>query len=183
MRAHAMLDLETFGINSDAPILSACPMFFHPGTGAILASRTFVFDVNKQNRIPNFNTVKWWMKQDSAAAAHWLDAEKYDTVTDFAAYCRSRTYDMHVIGYDQGVTWWAKSPSFDMVLANSLLREFNEPLPWSYRDWRDVRTVESFLEDREFDDSGFAAHDPKADCQMQIARVVRFHQQLGQYQG
>ena len=72
------------------------------------------------------------------------------------------------------VTWWANSPAFDEVIMSSLLRQAEVRIPWSFWEWRDVRTLRNFLFDKTKPNNK-NAHDPLADCLAQIELVHRFY--------
>ena len=162
---HAMLDIETLGTTADAPVLSAAVVFFDPQTGNTFEQAKFVFDVRQQkNRPINFDTMKWWMTQSSKAREHWMNPQEYNSLEQFAAFCSK---------YEK-VTWWANSPAFDEVIMSSLLRQAEVRIPWSFWEWRDVRTLRNFLFDKTKPNNK-NAHDPLADCLAQIELVHRFY--------
>ena len=161
---HAMLDIETLGTNPDAPVLSAAVIYFNPHTGETFEYAKFVFDVRQQDRPINFDTMKWWMSQSKEASAHWREAQTYDSLEQFSAFC-SRY---------ENVIWWANSPAFDEVIMSHLLRQTGVRVPWNFWAWRDVRTIKSYLFNRTKPNNK-NKHDPLDDCLAQIELVHRFY--------
>lgn len=166
---HAMLDIETLGTKPNSPVLSAAVVFFNPRTGQIFEQELFLFDPEQQpGREINFSTMKWWMGQTTKARAHWSQADFPDIddeIERFVKFCGT---------HGTQTKWWGNSPAFDQIIMESLLNDFDWFPPWKYWNWRDVRTIRHFLQDKTAPANN-NAHNPISDCIAQIESVVRFY--------
>ena len=70
-----MLDLETLGLNYDAPIISIGAVFFDLQTSTLGAEFYIVIDVasSAEKTVIDADTVKWWMRQSSEAQSIFND--------------------------------------------------------------------------------------------------------------
>lgn len=173
MPIHAMLDIETLGVKTRAPVLSAGVEFFDPHLNLRFEKELFLFDPEQQRgRHIQFSTMKWWMQQDRAAQAHWRDAEFPKVSFELERFVR--------FGETHGdVIWWAVGPHFDMTIMETLLEDFGLRTPWKFWNVRDVRTVREWINDSAVP-ANTNAHDPLADCDKQIHQVVAFYELMGQ---
>lgn len=69
---------------------------------------------------------------------------------------------------------WAKGPQFDCIILESWYNYFNIPVPWTYNQLRDVRTLEFLARSFEIDIGEIydrykdGLHDALHDCKLQI---------------
>ncbi|HAN6200867.1 TPA: exonuclease, partial [Escherichia coli] len=69
---HLMIDLETMGTNTNAPIVVIGAVFFDPQTGEIGPVFYIVIsltDAMNTGAVPDGGTIEWWLKQSSEARA------------------------------------------------------------------------------------------------------------------
>lgn len=168
-RIDVMLDIETLDTKPSAVILSAAAVTFTEAEGVRDICRV-TFDLQEQfsrGRTVSQSTLLWWMEQSDDARAVAFTAVNRQPVE----HALTRLFD-----FANGFThYYANSPSFDMVLLGSLAYDFNKPVPWSYRDCRDVRTLRAVAEiESDWQPNEpitGPAHDPVTDCLWQIALV------------
>lgn len=168
----AMIDIETLDLKPSAVVLSVGVVRFSQAH-SISATRSSHMRVDLQSQLDAGRTVSehtllWWMEQSKEAqsAAFGVDDRLHPTqVWDIL--------DKMLTGANQV---WAKSPSFDMVILESMFRDFDADTPWHYRDLRDVRTIMAEAEmDRDWappDMNGSVAHNAVHDCDRQIYQVT-----------
>ncbi|EFO2618384.1 exonuclease, partial [Escherichia coli] len=75
---HLMIDLETMGTNTNAPIVVIGAVFFDPQTGEIGPVFYIVIsltDAMNTGAVPDGGTIKWWLKQSSEARAAILTGQ------------------------------------------------------------------------------------------------------------
>jgi hypothetical protein len=176
-KVHFMLDIETMGQDATAPVLSIAAVAFQPGVRQedYPLFMEAVSPYHQPDRKIDFDTVKWWMSKDKAAAEHWLNAKPRGIGRVLEAL---KCWAEHQAGEERW--WWANSPNFDMVSLEGLYREHVLDYPWNFRDLRDVRTIRAFLKDSSYPKFDFAvAHNPAHDCLAQIEWVHRFYQEQG----
>jgi len=180
MTLHFMLDIETLGQDTNAVVLSAAVLAFNPVNQNVTGGITFLFDPEDQKqRTIDFDTVSWWVKQSPEASSHWLSKERPSTPTSLLELNRRvEALKLLTTRGAQDVRWWAKSPSFDKALMESLYRDFGLTPPWGFRDWRDVRTVSEFLKDKS-PIRPEIPHDPLSDAEAQAKLVMRFYREQG----
>lgn len=140
-QTHVMLDLETYGVRPGCAIRSI---------GAVAFDRTAVFGTFYRNvRLKSCEgfglrvepeTAKWWDEQ-SAEARNVLEHDQRhlgEALADFMSWCGLVTMDL----------LWAHGASFDIpIIAAAAHAAYvttgDERLKpaWSYRDFRDTRTL------------------------------------------
>lgn len=166
---HIMLDIETMGTGRDAKVIAVGAAHFDPMTGA-LATRQTEFAVDDPTGKTTGATLEWWARDEQAKARAYLEGLPVlpaglvvEVLTD-------------KLGPFAGAYWWAKSPSFDMVILEDLGVRTATRMPWHFRNLRDVRTL-MHVSGLDYDD-GFdwspasaPAHSPLADCEMQARHV------------
>ncbi len=138
-----MIDLETMGTASDAPIMSIGAVFFDRFTGALgkeFHTRVTLQSNMHYNRIPSSGTIEWWLRQSKQAQTELLDGRK-ETLSN-ALY--SLTSFLHVNQPDKKqVKPWANGLNFDITILEHAYSsmEGKAMLNWHYQSLRDVRTA------------------------------------------
>lgn len=134
---HIMLDLETMGTASDAPIIAIGACFFDPGTGAI--GEVFYTPVRLQSAVDagariDPSTVLWWLGQSDAARAKFANNE--------GAPDLGMALDMfrNFVGHNK-VQVWGNGSGFDNTILSNAYKSTGSYTPWSFWADRDVRTM------------------------------------------
>lgn len=123
-----MADLETLGRSSHAPVIEIAVVKFNDEDIVdCFTSHVYPdFDVSK----PDVSTLAWWNKQTAQCPL-------YEGAPGFASVLESLGGWLGAIPID-GV--WANAPSFDLVILQNLASAYGMSMPWSYRQYRDMRT-------------------------------------------
>ncbi|WP_024249217.1 exonuclease [Shigella sonnei] len=136
---HLMIDLETMGTNTNAPIVVIGAVFFDPQTGEIgpvfyiVVSLT---DAMNTGAVPDGGTIEWWLKQSSEARAAILT----DQVKLRDALSRFREF-INEYSDEKFVQVWGNGATFDNAILRTSYERQGIPCPWRYYNDRDVRTI------------------------------------------
>lgn len=138
---HLMVDLETMGNKSNAPIVSIGAVFFNPNTGNTGAE--FYTAVSLESSmllggVPDAGTIIWWLKQSPEARSAIAMADTMPLIdalelfSDFISENSDAGSDVQV---------WGNGSSFDNVILRSSYVRANIECPWHFSNDRDVRTI------------------------------------------
>jgi exodeoxyribonuclease VIII len=139
---HLMIDLEAFGTNPDAPIVSIGAVFFNPETGRMGSEFYKVISLESSMAFggrPDADTILWWLKQSAEARSAILvdDAIPFDDallqLNDFI--CEN------AVNGPASVQVWGNGATYDNVLLRSAYKRTGIPAVWTFRNDRDVRTI------------------------------------------
>lgn len=170
-----MLDIETMGTNTRAPITQIAVMSFDLITGDRFEGNQLFLPLQPQlemvpPRVIDADTIFWWMEQEPAARANlkYSQAGEYEQVPIALRQLESFLADL-----SQGHAYelWARGPHFDVALLESLYRETGVRVPWRYDRVRDLRTLMGVANISTADvvrDSTYLPHDAFWDCAYQI---------------
>lgn len=170
-----MVDIETLGLTGGDIILSVAFLEFHLEDGHARGDTLEInFDLKDSAKL-GFNidveTLMWWLKQDRETFEKNL---KDPMPVDHAL--------RRIINWfrDRDLRVWANSPQMDLVLLKSYYRKLQMPVPWSYRNECDCRTI-AMLRPRIKKSTGYVGykHTPADDAAHQIKYVRKTIQQLG----
>ncbi|MBM6478208.1 3'-5' exoribonuclease [Raoultella ornithinolytica] len=139
---HIMVDMETMGKKSNAPIVSIGAVLFDPATGIL--GETFYKVVSLESSVSwgaeiDPSTVIWWLKQSPEARSAIAndDAIKLDDAllmfTDFVLD--------NVTGGRKKAQVWGNGATFDNTILRSSFDLACLDCPWDYWNDRDVRTM------------------------------------------
>ncbi|WP_284990836.1 exonuclease [Escherichia coli] len=146
---HLMIDLETMGTNTNAPIVVIGAVFFDPQTGEIgpvfyiVVSLT---DAMNTGAVPDGGTIEWWLKQSSEARAAILT----DQVKLKDALSRFREF-INEYSDEKFVQVWGNGATFDNAILRTSYERLDIPCPWRYYNDRDVRTIVELGKTIDFD--------------------------------
>ena len=134
---HVMLDLETMSVMSNAAIVAIGAVAFDPDVGEL--GRTFYCNVDLDSSAGyglhiHGETVMWWLERSEEARAALLDNRLPldEALQKFSSY-------LHSLGE---VCMWGNGATFDNVILSNAYRAVGLARPWSYKNDRDVRTIE-----------------------------------------
>ncbi|EHP1982835.1 3'-5' exoribonuclease [Escherichia coli] len=133
---HLMIDLETMGINPDAPIISIGAIFFEPQTGDMGPEFSKTIDLDTAGGVIDRDVIKWWLKQSREAQS----AIMTDEIPLDDALLQLREF----IDENSGeffVQVWGNVANFDNVILRRSYERQGIPCPWRYCNDRDVRTI------------------------------------------
>ncbi len=136
---HLMIDLETMGTNTNAPIVVIGAVFFAPQTGEIGPVFYIVIsltDAMNTGAVPDGGTIEWWLKQSSEARAAILT----DQVKLKDALSRFREF-INEYSDEKFVQVWGNGATFDNAILRTSYERLDIPCPWRYYNDRDVRTI------------------------------------------
>lgn len=138
---HLMVDLETMGDKSNAPIVSIGAVFFDPNSGNTGAEFYTVISLESSmlfGGVPDAGTIIWWLKQSSEARSAIAMA---DTITLIDALELFSDFISENSDVGSDVQVWGNGASFDNVILRSSYDRANIECPWHFRNDRDVRTM------------------------------------------
>ena len=130
---HLMIDIETLGTSPTAPVVSIGAVLFNIANGDL--GRQFhvkiALDLALKGRQPDSDTIKWWMSQSDEAKKE-LDGVDgmHSALFQFSQWLK-----------DFYGSVWSNGSCFDIVILEDLYRQYNTPIPWSFRDIKDMRTI------------------------------------------
>jgi hypothetical protein len=180
---HCMIDIECLGQSTDSVILSVGAVSFDPYSTDI--NDYFQHKIEKGNYTTFYkkvsvescleldmkiedDTMKRWSKQDQKVIDEAFSEENREPIAQvlkelfvFSKHCER---------------FWAKSPSYDLVILETAAKRLNAGVPWQYHMTRDCRTIEelTFLNSKDSNN-----HDALSDALNQ-ARIVQLgYQKLG----
>lgn len=130
-KEHVMIDIETLGTSTDCIVLSVGAVYFDEnGLGEEIYQ---VFDTSsqfKKGRKIDPQTLSWWSHQMTPMP---LKVDPNESVP---------YHLLRLMGFiREGTKVWALGPTFDMVILESLFKDFDLQAPWKFWNVRDVRTV------------------------------------------
>ncbi|HHE4529487.1 TPA: 3'-5' exoribonuclease, partial [Escherichia coli] len=146
---HLMIDLETMGANTNAPIVVIGAVFFDPQTGEIGPVFYIVIsltDAMNTGAVPDGGTIKWWLKQSSEARAAILTGQVKlkDSLSRFREF-------INEYSDEKFVQVWGNGATFDNAILRTSYERLDIPCPWRYHNDRDVRTIVELGKTIDFD--------------------------------
>ena len=184
-----MLDIETLGVNSRAPVLQIAAILFNPLTGDCIEESAFNYHLTLEDqfnngRIADASTIAWWMQQSDEARAAVFGTKEFPAIrmdTSFALGQLANHFKW------EGLDVWAKGVTFDIGMVGSLYEEdtlvqWTAP-PWQFWRVRCMRTLSALGCDEAMNSvekpAGFIAHDALSDCRLQAKQVYAALKFLG----
>ena len=158
MSRHVMLDLETLGSCQGGLILSIGAVAFNnEGVTETFYRRIDIGSSLLAGFIVEEGNLKFWREQNEIAIARAFYCDGAVSVqtalADFAQFVSKQCLV------------WAKGPDYDCVLLSSAYKKLNIPLPWSFRNTRDVRTILALSGVKQ--KQSIDAHDALVDARLQ----------------
>jgi exodeoxyribonuclease VIII len=144
---HIMLDIETLGVDIDAPVISVGAVVFFPGSLEVSDSKQWnISDIDVQidlGRKLNYPTVKWWLNQSKEAIDKTFNSENAISTSEmldqFHMFCLTDGGG-NVWGY-KNIFIWGNGNTFDNVIMRSLYKTFKKDYPAPYQNDLDLRTI------------------------------------------
>jgi hypothetical protein len=170
---HAMIDLETLGVDPNSVILTLGALKFDPNSSENpYQEMYFRVDVDSQTemgRKVDNNTLDWWGKQPTEIFEEALGEKDRISVEDML-----KRINKFAVGVD---VFWCQGPLFDYAILQDIYRQMGIPAPWQYWQIRDSRTLFSLVPREKEDRTGL--HNALEDCRFQARKVQRVYRQLG----
>lgn len=135
---HICIDIETLSTKSNAAILSIGAVIFDPYAENMDQVEAFYKKVSYDScenagLVVDDSTMAWWAKQEQTLIDDTFNDDGREdliqVLKDLNVFCRGGTH------------FWAKSPSFDCVILETVAGLVNLGVPWSYPQTRDCRTI------------------------------------------
>ena len=129
MKMHLMVDIETMGQGSHAPVIELAVVEFDRSN----VYRTFSSDVlpDFDRSVPDVGTIVWWTHQTANMPLN-ESAQEFDGVlVELGEWLGNLDIE--------GV--WANAPSFDLVILHNLAATYRMDMPWGFRKYLDCRTL------------------------------------------
>lgn len=143
--ADVVVDLETLGVNRDAPVIQV-------GAATVKGSILYTYDGYpslteqlKGGRHVDESTLMWWISEDQTAARLQVfgnmakSREPVETTLNrFATWIR-------LVSEGRELRIWGNGPSFDLALLGGLYDDHGIERPWKHWQERDLRTALDLL--------------------------------------
>jgi hypothetical protein len=190
---HCMIDIEALAQSTDAVILSIGAVCFDPYANDIedYLKSSSILNKNLQQKIEKGNfttfykkvsvesclelnmciedsTMGWWAKQDQKVIDEAFSEEGREPIDQILK--ELFVFSKHCTHF------WAKSPSYDMVILETAAKRLNAGIPWQYHQTRDVRTIEELTG---LSSRGSNTHRADDDALNQAMIVQKGYQKLG----
>ena len=137
---HIMVDIEAFGKDSGAAIVSIGAVEFNMNNGEI--GNEFYINVDLQSCLDiglevDASTIMWWMLQseDARKALVSSPAHIVKALHEFSFFIESCG--------GKGCEIWGNSARFDLGILSDAYKKIELSIPWDFRKERDVRTLVS----------------------------------------
>jgi hypothetical protein len=131
------LDIETLSTQPDAVILTVGACKFDPYTQTATTADFYLrINVDEQAQLGRHideNTVAWWGNQAADVRDEALSDNNRVSLEEFTIQL-----NRFVVGVSN---IWCQGPVFDIVILENLYRQLGKPVPWSYWQIRDSRTL------------------------------------------
>ena len=175
MTTHAMIDLETLDVLPTAVVLTIGGCKFDPNHIKDTTQHFYYrFNVDEQlekGRTVLDSTLEWWGKQEESVRNEALGDENRTPVLEVL-----QALNKWCVGVD---TIWCQGPAFDIVILESMFKEYKHHIPWPFWKIRDSRTLFGIMPVDPRKAINFAAHNALEDCRIQSICVQKTLRHLG----
>lgn len=142
-----MLDLETLGLSPGCAILEIALVRFDAEPELVFRRQVSVASCVRAGLRMEPETVEWWMKQSDAARLRW-SADSAILLGEALGSLRSCVGRLrfNAARGDSPLRLWANGAAFDVPILEAAYRACDLPIPWNYREVRDMRTLMDLAE-------------------------------------
>ncbi len=176
-RTDIMLDLETLGHTSKSLIVSIGAIAFDINSGENYKN-IFYEKIDPQTCLDvglkmSVHTVFWWLDQSKEAQKELISGEKkplYGVLLNFYNWFQLYKKNTEF----NNIYIWGNGAGFDINLLIDAYEAVKLPIPWSFRNERDVRTLADLkpeIKNKIISETTILAHHPIEDCKLQIMYV------------
>lgn len=135
-----MLDLETLGVKVNSAFISIGAIFFDPSTGK--HGKEFHIFIELQSCLDSglevdADTIEWWMQQDEKARQVFSEKSRAPLKTALKSFSKFVNSHKNM----KKVKVWGNGASFDNAILANAYKKTGLPIPWEFRNDRDVRTI------------------------------------------
>jgi len=170
MTKHCMLDIETLGTNTNAPIIQIGLVFF-TREGIITSSQlTIDFDEALKHGEADGSTIKWWLQQSK---------EAQNTLFSNARTSLEAVEIINKLVEAQNPNYYWAHATFDFPILMSLYRKLGVKFPIQYRVMHDLRTLETLAGPIEWEPRTGIAHNALDDATHQAKHAMKLLNKLG----
>ncbi len=141
MERACIIDLETGGTKPGAVIFSIGAVTVDLDTSVVdqIFYKRIDIDSACKHGLLDFDTMNWWAGQSDLARTEALGVDAkdqprvdfYDAIEAFAEWYK--LCDVQTV--------WGNGATFDVSMVEHFLLKFEIPIPWSFWDIRDIRTL------------------------------------------
>lgn len=147
-----MIDIETMGTSTTAPVISIGAALFDPlknDTWDTLKARSFYRGIELTDAIKHSSgveggTLTWWLQQKDEAIKRLVTGDLVPlkvALNDLFQYCTSRPEKGPLVGIPPAEMVWANSPNFDCTILEASTKAVGLLWPFKFFNYRDVRTL------------------------------------------
>jgi hypothetical protein len=188
MAIEVMLDLETMGVHSDAPVVSIGAVKFDPrGTVGQLGDASDpeykhfhvavdLYSLEEAGFRFSGQTLKWWLQQSDAARKALLGTE--DNPPVHIATALSLFYQWFG---DESLPTWGNGAGFDNVILRNAYERMGGACPFKFSHDRCFRTMKALFPDVPFA-LPMVAHDAQQDAEAQAFHLQKLFNRIN-FQG
>lgn len=171
-----MIDLETWGVGTNALVVSMGAIEFDLNTGKL--GNTFYKNVNPVlSQLAGFvidaDTINWWLQQSPEAQ----EAFRHNRIGPTEAFARLAAF------LQPGVRVWSNGSNFDIRILREGYKLLGVPCPWSFRDERDQRTFIDVMKRMEIEPLGIECaavkHNALDDAEFQARLLIAYWEAAG----
>lgn len=178
-RIDVMIDLETMGLGTNAPILSIGAVAFNCfgyGIEATFHRGISLEDSMANGRRPTASTILWWLQQSDEAREQVRQkggggARLAGVLAAFDAWIKSLPGVPYV---------WGNGANFDIAILEQAYLDAGMRTPWGYRNARCFRTVMSEFGAESDWVKPVVAHDALADAEAQARTLQNCMRRVGE---
>lgn len=175
MATHATIDLETIDTCPQATILSLGAVKFNPHELAEPYDELYIkISIDEQDQLGRSvsdDTINWWSKQDPKIMEEAFD--QTDAISVDEALTKINRF---VVGIDR---LWGQGYGFDYTILEDLYRSAGKPIPWSFWQILDSRTLFSVCREDPRKKIQSNLHNALADAYYQSQAIQIAYQELG----
>lgn len=126
---HLMVDIETMGTGSFAPVIEIAVVEFDR-TNVYRTFHSYVLP-DFARSVPTASTIAWWNRQEVNMPLEEAAEELDGVLVDLVGWLGTLEIE--------GV--WANAPSFDLVILHNLAQAYNMEMPWHIKQSLDCGTM------------------------------------------
>ena len=175
LEKHCMVDTETLGTNSCAPIIQIGMVFFTIEGIQTQSQLTIDFDDALKHGKADGSTIKWWLEQDKSAQKTLFENPRPAVE---AANIVEKLIEAQNPNY-----FWAHA-TFDFPIVNNLFLSLGRKPAIPFRTSFDLRTLEYFVgDDIEWEKREGIYHNALDDATYQAKHAIKMLRRIKQLKG